>query len=346
MSSSCPTIRPGTRISGKLAAGLADEGVDVTLASGYPLSTARTIVDTRPDVVHVHWVAPFVVTESLLGSIVQSIAFLQATVVAKLLGLDIVWTLHNLSDHENAHPGIELAVRRVFARLTDAIIVHCPAAQDQMERRYGLDTDGKTTVIPHGHYDGCYENAMEQSEARDRLDIEEDATVFLYFGQIRPYKQVPELVDTFRGIEDNSLRLLVAGKPTDEAEARRVATASEPDKRIHTDLEFIPDDQLQVYFNAADALVLPYRDILTSGSAILGMTFGRPVVGPTEGCLPELLDQQSELLYDPATESLADALYRTSDLDLATLGAKNRRQILQYQWDEIAAETRRVYETT
>ncbi|MEZ4597387.1 MAG: glycosyltransferase [Chloroflexota bacterium] len=48
----------------------------------------------------------------------------------------------------------------------------------------------------------------------------------------------------------------------------------------------VPDDRMQVFLRAADVMVLPYRDVLTSGSAILAMTFGLPVVAPRIGCLP------------------------------------------------------------
>ncbi len=63
-------------------------------------------------------------------------------------------------------------------------------------------------------------------------------------------------------------------------------------------LETIPDDQMQVYLRAADAVVLPYRDVLSSGSAILAMTFGQPVIAPAIGCLPESLGSEGTILYD------------------------------------------------
>ena len=60
----------------------------------------------------------------------------------------------------------------------------------------------------------------------------------------------------------------------------------------------VPDDRMQVYLRAADAVVLPYRDVLTSGSAILAMTFGQPVIAPAIGCLPESLGSEGTILYD------------------------------------------------
>lgn len=328
----------------KLAAGLSEAGVDVSLASGYPVSTIRTFLRTRPNVIHVHWIAPYLVNERLSISLVKSMVFLQATLVAKLLGTDIVWTVHNVLDHERRQPDLELTVRQIYARLVDAIIVHCSAAEETVVRRYNLPSKAKTFVVPHGHYDDSYENTVSQRQARDRLGLDQDVTTFLYFGRIRPYKQVPRLVEEFAGMEGEDIRLVVAGNPTDETEVQRMQLTCREDDRITTRFEFIADEEMQVYLNAANAIVLPYRDILTSGSAILGMSFRKPIIGPCVGCLPELLDEQPELLYDPDVDSLADAMGQGRTADLDAIGERNRQRILEFEWDEIGSATGAVYD--
>jgi len=341
-----PDYTDGNPYQEKLAEGLQDTDIEISMASGYPVETLRSLLDSRPNVIHLHWIAPFLVTENLVVSAVKSVIFLQATLVAKLFGIDTVWTVHNLLDHERRHPRLELLVRRIYARLSDRIIVHCPAAKGLVERRYRVQSPEKIIVVPHGHYDSVYKDSITQEEARTELSLGADVTTFLYFGQIRTYKQVPQLVDTFKEVSDPDLRLVVAGKPVDEAEAQRVSEKSHGDDRIDTELEFIPNDRLQVYFNAADAVVLPYRNSLTSGTAILGMSFGTPIVGPRVGCLPGLLDHQDELLYDPDTGLQGDSLRRAASTDLASIGTENRRQVLEYEWDTIASQTQKVYEST
>lgn len=339
-----PDYTDGNPYQRELADGLSADGVDVSLASGYPLSTLRGILRSRPDVIHLHWIAPFLVTESVFVSLLKSVVFVQATLAAKLLGIDIVWTVHNLLDHERRHPGLELFVRRLYARLSDGIIVHCSAAENAVVDRYRLPSDEKTFVIPHGHYDASYENTVGGDRAREELGLHPDATTFLYLGQIRPYKQVPRLVDAFSEMPQEDVRLIVAGKPTDEAEARRVRARSRADERITTEFGYIPDRSLQLYFNAADVVVLPFRNVLTSGSTILGMTFEKPIVGPRVGCLPELLEGQRELLYEPETGSLVDAMERATEADLDAIGERNRRRVMEFEWNDISAATRRVYE--
>ena len=72
---------------------------------------------------------------------------------------------------------------------------------------------------------------------------------------------------------------------------------------------------MQMYLRAADAVVLPYKDVLTSGSAILAMTFGQPVIAPAIGCLPESLGAEGTILYDPSTPDGLERALRGRDDD-------------------------------
>lgn len=74
---------------------------------------------------------------------------------------------------------------------------------------------------------------------------------------------------------------------------------------------------------AADPVLFSSRDVLTSGSAILAMTFDKPVVGPNIGCLPELLGGQTELLSEAGTDWIEDAMRWTADSDLRSFGERN-----------------------
>ena len=109
---------------------------------------------------------------------------------------------------------------------------------------------------------------------------------------------------------------------------------------------FIPDDQIQVYMNASDAVILPYRDILTSGAAILAMSFGRACIAPRLGCINDILDEHGAFLYDPdATDGLVRALKSAvaSGRDLSRMGAYNRYLAKQWDWERIAQRTLDVY---
>ena len=90
--------------------------------------------------------------------------------------------------------------------------------------------------------------------------------------------------------------------------------------------------------------MLPFRDILTSGSAILALSHGRPVVVPALGCLPETLPADATFLYDPDDpDALAGALHRAAGADLAAMGVRARAWADGLDWGPIAAETARLY---
>ena len=52
--------------------------------------------------------------------------------------------------------------------------------------------------------------------------------------------------------------------------------------------------------NASDVVVLPFRDILTSDSAILAMSFGKPVITPAIGCTLDILKDSRNFPYNPS----------------------------------------------
>lgn len=332
-----------------LARELERRGVAVFRASGYPLSTLRTLLRCGvPDVLHLHWLSPFLLSDRYAVSVLKSAAFLAAVVCAKLLGVRVVWTAHNALEHERRHPGLERFVRRQLVRhLFDDVVVHCRRAGDVLAEEYGLAGDLRATVVPHGNYVRSYDDRIGRDDARRRLGLSDDATVALYFGLIRPYKQVPHLVETFGNVDDEDARLVVAGKPDTEAAGRAVRERAGRDDRVTAVLEFVPADEVQVYMNAADVVVLPYSDILSSGSVLLAMSFGKAVVAPDAGCVGRVVGDRAGFLYDPADEDgLETALREAFDADLRAAGRRAYRRAEGFDWASIADRTREVYEAT
>ena len=100
---------------------------------------------------------------------------------------------------------------------------------------------------------------------------------------------------------------------------------------------------MQLFLRGADVMVLPYRDVLTSGSAILGMTFGLPIVAPRIGCLPETLEGCS-ILYDAdQPDGLRAALEEALRSDLPPLGQRGAEVAAGLDWGSIGARTAALY---
>ncbi|MCC6832857.1 MAG: glycosyltransferase [Thermoleophilia bacterium] len=332
-----------------LAAGLAGEGVESVggrpgRRQPWPILLAWVRAG-RPRVLHLHWTHEYL--KGAAGPTrVGRWRFMSQLRLLRRLGVRIVWTMHNLGGHDGSRHPSEMAVHRELVGLADAVICHCSAAREAAIAAYGLGPAeaAKLHVVPHGSYVGAYPDGLAKAEARVRLGLPADGPVLLFLGAVRGYKGTDELVAAFRAIEDPSARLLIAGRPRGAGIEERLAGAAAIDRRIVVALRFIEDAELQVWLRAADLVVLPFRDILTSGRAILALSFGRPVVAPALGCLPETVPPTAGVLYDPAApDALSGALRTALSGDLAAMGAAARARAEALDWGPIAAATAALY---
>jgi len=109
------------------------------------------------------------------------------------------------------------------------------------------------------------------------------------------------------------------------------------DARIHAVARFVEPSEVQIFFRAADYVVFPYKEVLTSGSVLLAMSFAKAVIVPMLGCIPETVDDQFAILYEPTgLENLLQALVAAVGCDAATMGAASRRRAEQLTWEEAA----------
>jgi glycosyltransferase involved in cell wall biosynthesis len=341
-----PDYTGGNPYQANLAAAL---DADVTYGredSRLPVVAALLADDVT--VLHVHWLNTFLGGSTRRGTALRCTLLVVRLLVAKLTGTAVVWTVHNVTMHDRDYPRLEYRFKRAFVRtgVCDRLVVHCEWAADALVAT--LDLPGsvrdRVDVVPHGHYIDSYPNDCSQSEARDSLGIDESATVFLFFGLIRRYKGVTDLVDAFRAADIPDSRLVLAGDPATDALERELRERTRSDERVHTAFEFVPDEEIQTYMNAADAVVLPFRRVTTSGSAVLALSFGRALVVPPVGCVPELLDERGTVFYERDSEgALSRALATAAGRDLAAMGQHNQTVARDYEWDVIAAQTAETY---
>jgi glycosyltransferase involved in cell wall biosynthesis len=106
----------------------------------------------------------------------------------------------------------------------------------------------------------------------------------------------------------------------------------------------VDDVDVQLYFEAADWVVLPYRDVLTSGSALLALSFGRPVVAPRRGCLADLDETDGVLRYEPDHPgALAHALLHATRLDAHCWRPRALAAARRADWGDIARAYARIF---
>jgi glycosyltransferase involved in cell wall biosynthesis len=257
----------------------------------YPWNWLRA----APDIVHLHWPEMPLGHPSPFRARVQLELLLNGIRACKARGARLIWTVHNLDAHEaDEEPGNPFRAklrRRLWSGLhsgLDGWIAHSEVSRTEAVVAHPWLERLPSAVIPHGHFRGEYPDEVSRAEARERLGLRPSDRVLLCFGALRPYRNVSALLDAFRATSGEDLRLLIAGGARDPRLRTEIESMAARDPRVRLDLRHVPTEELQHHFRACDVVVLPYRDILNSGAALLALTFDRPVLLPDKGSMPEL----------------------------------------------------------
>jgi len=306
--------------------------------------TPRNALRGSYDLWHLHWPDDFLSYPSPVKATAYVGAELALMGAARARGTRIVWTIHDLGPHESPHPWLEPPFWSLFLPMVDGYITLSEHAQQVALRRFPSLRKVPGTVVPHGHYRSAYPPPVPQDQARRQLGIAPEATVAAYVGRIRPYKNVPHLVRTFRALDEEAARLIVAGNPSRQALERRVRDTARGARRIQLDLRFIPDEHIPTLLGASDLVVLPYADVLHSGSALLALSFDRPVLVPDVGAMGELREAVgSEWVYtydgELTPRHLEDALQTAR-----TEPRGARAPLDDRSWDTLGRQTIDLYE--
>lgn len=304
----------------------------------------RTVSNLRPlRAFHLHWTGPYVAGRNLLACFGRMARLWADLLLVRASGIRVVYTMHNALPHDTGRPRLDALMQRVLCRIASRVIVHGSAGRDIAVRLFGCPRR-KLAVVPHGHYRGCYQLAVSAAEARCRLGLDPGPRVFLYFGLLRPYKGLEDLLQTWGFAAPEGSGLLVVGHTNERSYADRLVRLAEMAPGVRLINRFVPDDEVHWYFSAADVAVLPFRRVLTSGSAILAMSYGKPIIAPRLGDIPETLGEGGGLLYDPADpKGLQNSLARAAAINLAPLAAKVRAACDRLDWDRIGAATCQLY---
>jgi len=327
-----------------LAAALEVKGVTIKGIEDTSFETLAYSVKGQ-DILHIHWTNPYILAPGLSASIRMSLYFFLFLMKQKKIGRKLVWTIHNLGEHEPRHPRFELFCHRFLARLADGMIVHSRYAWKNVLKAYRISLrSDKIRVIPHGNYIGNYPNNISREQARSRLGIGTEKKVFLFFGSIRQYKGIPELIAAYTKIATGNELLILAGNPLNEKINAEISQLADGREDIIFSPDFIPDEDIQKYMNGADIVVFPFRDIFTSGSILLAMSFAKALLVPDIESLEDVKKVGGAITFDPLDRNgLEKALTKVLSADLEKLGGLNLHEAQKLSWDSIAEETADFY---
>jgi glycosyltransferase involved in cell wall biosynthesis len=284
-----------------------------------------------PNVILLHWPDElFTATGPIANAkVFAKIALLRA---AKLFrGIRLVWLVHETQPHDvgrSAHWGAN-----AFLNTLDGVIYLSQVSKLVSETDLPKLRQVPALVTRHGHY---------------RFDMERPPGArrppgsplnLVYFGQVRPYKNLDGLIRAARGFSPDQVRVKIIGWSKDPDFTQSLADLASMAPAVTLDIRdaLAPQGDLEAALDDSDGVVLPYRNILNSGAALFALSRNRPVLAPRLGTLPEL---QAEIgsdwveLYDGdiGADSIRSFSARLHQSRAATA------DLSRYEWDGIGAE--------
>jgi beta-1,4-mannosyltransferase len=346
-----PDYRADNPYQTLLSDALQQAGGTVQFPIGYrrvlPIYRAIKISPEPIAVLHLHWLDQYLKGNNIFVKLVYCLKFLIDILFTRWAGVRVIWTIHNVVSHNAKFPHLELWTQQLLVKLIDCAIVHHTTAVDETCQSYKL-LPSKVAVIPHGHYRDVYQPAIAQSIARQQLGLPESGKIYLNLGMLKPYKGIEHLLQLWKqqAILGDSI-LLIAGKAWDDVYGQSLIEQASVAENIILQNTFIEDNQIHLYFSAADVVVLPFERILTSGSLILAMSYGKPIIAPRLSSIPETIGAADWLLYDPTEEqALLYAIKESTQVDLKALGQLTYEMCDRLDWGAIAQKTLQIYQNS
>jgi glycosyltransferase involved in cell wall biosynthesis len=218
------------------------------------------------------------------------------THIMRLRGARMVWTAHDPEPHRSP---INAALfhgwsgwlwrhyRRHMLKRVDGVLLMSESHRATVRANFSSDRNVPMAVVPHPHYRGQYLDTITRQDARGLHGIEGDTPVVAFIGALREYKNPDGLLNAFHQMSRDAV-LLMAGSTESDHHSHLYEELAARDGRVKLTCGFVPDDELQDWFRAADLVILPYRKVTNSGSAHLALSFDLPVLVPDEPIFVEL----------------------------------------------------------
>ena len=320
--------------------------VKVRRVLNYYVRLVRYAAMARPKLFHILWNNKF--------------QFLDRTLLMlyyRLLGKRIAFTAHNVNaaKRDLNDSFLNRISLKIQYRLSDHIFVHTEKMKSELVSGFSV-RKGKVSVIPFGINETVPNTSLSTAEAKRQVGVSSSEKALLFFGNIAPYKGLEYLVAAFAEVlkRDRSYRLIIAGRPKGSEEywkqIQRDITRRGIRDRIIERIEYVPDEETELFFKAADALILPYTRIFQSGVLLLGYAFGLPAIAADVGTLKEeIIEGETGFAFKSEDSSvLASMIDKYFESELFR-NLENRRVEIKryaderYSWDKVASVTTGVY---
>ncbi|KAA9036647.1 glycosyltransferase [Ginsengibacter hankyongi] len=277
----------------------------------------------RPDIIVVRYWLPFM--GPCLGTILRR--------VKKNRHTKIICIADNIFPHEK-RPG-DKAFTNYFLKPIDGFIT---MSEKVLADLHQFAKGKPAKFVPHPLYDNFGEK-ISKEEAREKLNINLNDKVILFFGFIRKYKGLDILLNAMKLLKQNpstqNIKLLIAGEfYEDEKNYQELLNDPLIKNNLILHTEFISDSMVKYYLCAADCVIQPYRNATQSGVTPLAYHFEIPMIVTNVGGLPSLVpDKKVGLIAEPNAESIAEKVKEYFDLGEEFFLSHLREEKKKYSWE-------------
>lgn len=231
---------------------------------------------------------------------------LLSLVLFRLSGGTLVWTVHNEQPHTGRFYKLHQKVYQRMMKWSHGIHVHCLYASIRLLELAETDIKKKIFVLRHPDYRVHIidkEEALQKLHSRLDLKLRSDVPIWLVFGQISPYKQIPELIRAIRKMRLR-VQIIVAGaiKKDGYQDYCELVSIMEKEADYKIIPKWIEDKEVPALFCAADLCVFNHKVIWASGSIQLALNYTKKIVAPATGCITEMKEHPDVYLFTNSEE--------------------------------------------
>lgn len=296
------------------------------------LKVGRRIQTEKPDLVIIRYWLPFLAPA--LGTI--------AARIRKNRHTKIICLADNIIPHEQ-RPGDRLFTNYFMQRIDGLVAMSRSVLEDGKSFRADLPVG----FCPHPVFDN-YGVKLSPEIARKRLKLDPNYSYLLFFGFIREYKGLDLLLRAFADerLRKFQVKLLVAGEFYSNPDPYlNLIKELKLETEIELRTEFIPDDEVNLYFSAADIVVQPYKSATQSGVTQIGYHFEKSMLVTNVGGLPEIIpDGRIGYVVNPNSQEIADALVDFYENKRKLVFEKNiQEEKKKFSWEAMVRTISDVY---
>lgn len=270
----------------------------------------------------------------------------------KRKGFRIVATIHDVESFDKFGEKTNISKYAKFGKLMDRIIVHSEYARESVKKYFPLFPEEKIHIVPHGDSDFLFNKTIDRMEARRQLNLPLDQKLVLFFGQIKKVKGLDVLLKAWSNVcgKMKGAKLMVVGRPWKVEQDLFDTIVKE--KKLADDCilnySYVPNEVIPLYFAAADVVVLPYREIYSSGVMIRSLDYGAAIIASDLDTFKKIIvDGENGVLFknedeNDLAEKILSIINDETKLNQLRINAKKTADE-KFSWQLIGQKVNEVY---